>query len=310
MLLTDGDCIDGLDIERADSDASSVAAQEGINLFDHIIPLAHSRVVSMLQSKFQGFVNASLGGGPGLSANHIASVMNVGGSRDVASPRIDMASVVINYGNEKGWRTLEQILAYQTLFELYRSAHSRKINDTYQTRMNMAETEVKRCLRWIQQNGVPVVAIPLTRPAAKYEESGYWDATNLSVSNAPGTVGGQVWIQISYVSGDVESAPSEPVLIDVAAGKAITVSISTLSHPAGQVKIDGVWYARSVPTGWHVYCAPASSLKAFYRQTSSPIAIATSTYTLTGDPAYSGIKAGLGQKPDASVLPMEFLNRV
>lgn len=310
MLLTDGDCIDGLDIDRVDSDAASVSAQEGINLIDHIIPLARSRVVAMLQSKFQGFVNSSLGGGPGLSANHIAAVMNVGGARDVAAPRIDMAAVVVNYGNEKGWRTLEQVLAYQTLFELYRSAHSRKINDTYQNRMNMAETEVKRCLRWIQQNGVPVVIGPLTRPAAKYEESGTFDTGNLSVSNVIGTVGGQVWVKISYINGDIESAPSDPVLIDVAAGKAITVSISTLIHPTGQAKVDGVWYSRAVPTGWYIYCASATNAQAYYRQTMTSVPIATTSYTLTGDPSYTGTKAGLGQKPDTNVLPMEFLNRV
>jgi hypothetical protein len=308
MLLTDGDCIDGLDIDRVDSDAASVAASEGINLFDHIIPLARSRVVSMLQSKFQGFVNASLGGGPGLSANHIATVMDTGVGRDVAAPRIDMAQVVVNYGNEKGWRTLEQILAYQTLFELYRSAHSRKINDTYQNRMNMAEQELKRCLRWIQQNGVPVADLPLTRPAAKYEESGTWDNSNVSTSTVPATTGGQFYVKISYVVGTVESALSEPVLIDVAAGKAISVSIASLVHPTGQVKVDGVWYPRLVPTGWHIYCASFTS-RTYYRQTSSPVAIGTASYTFTADPVFSGVQAALGQKPDRNVLPMEFLNR-
>lgn len=302
MLFTDSDGITVDDLLKLDDEIGADASAETVHLSD-VIETAWAQVKMELQAKLQGFWSHG-----GVSANHAASVMDIGRGSAEAIHRCDPASILVE---PRG--TIYYLLTWHAVSRFYKKVFSRKIADTYEARYLLADREIANLYRIIGRTGVPIVNFPLSRPAAKHENSGTWETSNVSYSTLNGCTGGSFTVKISWVSVDgIESEPSDEQVIVIPANKALSVSIATLIPPTGSAIVDGQTWPRTAATGWHIYTAPLNS-SVFRRQTSTAIPVATTSYTLLADPdtATGALLASASrQTVTARLLPINVLHRV
>ena len=321
MLCTDSIFIAENDLLRIDSEVTAVAASESITLAGDngllrgAVEEASNELMKRIIS-FGGYLNAG-----DLTANHLAAVLNVGIGNSVRQ-KVGLQQVVVSGDVPGQWNWIKQWTVFWALKTFYRSAFSRVGDDRYKNKLDFYKDEIQRNIAPnLSGLGIPIVIRPLSRPGAFFErDAGTWDSGNVSMISGPGTTAtpscdvAVTFCDMSqanfYVSlaqrNNSESEPSDVATISTEDGKVIGVDISTLNPPTGAQHPSQVMVVVVSPlkaTHWNVYVGCAGG--ALYAQNSSPIPIATKTFTLPGDPVFSGQTAGLGQYPDRrlSVVP-------
>lgn len=203
---------------------------------------------------------------------------------------------------------MKRWLSAVALRDFYRTAIFKSTtDDRLVAKYDMAQEEERKRWSSLLAYGLPMVLNPLAAPAASHVlGSGSWTATAASGGSA--TAGSWrvavTWTDSSgYTSaanrGNAESGPSAEQVLTLAAGQQITVDIASLVPPgsaAAQVSVaDGTFYTRTA-THWNIYAARGTDPMRL--QTSSPIAIATTSHSFT--PAASGALMTPGQHADAN----------
>ena len=320
MLWTDSVFVAQDDLLRIDSEVSVVATSEGITLTGDngllrgAVEEAANEMMKLVIS-FGGYLNAG-----DLTANHLAAVLNVGVGNSVRQ-KIGLQQVVVSGDVPGQWNWIKQWTVFWALKTFYRDAFARLGGDRYKAKMDFYKEELQRRITpnlWAL--GIPMVIRPLVRPAAKFERNtGTWDASNVVPVTGAGTAITSFDVIITYVDmsqpnfyasaatpNNCESEPSDILTVTPDGTQVIQVNITSLRPPTGAQHPSQIMVVVVSPlkaTHWNVYVGLQGGT--LYLQNSSPIPIATKTYTLAGDPVLSGYKAGNGQWPDRrlSLIP-------
>jgi hypothetical protein len=311
MLWTDGFFVTAADLAQVDADVNKLSAAMSITM-DGTGGVCHrgienaGRDILSKLSSFSGFV-----AGPGLSYNHLAAVFNTGSTTNNRT-RAQLSNVVVSDPhNSSGWTDVKIFAIYHSLLHLFRMAMNRanSSDDRYQTKFDRYKKELETAV-WptLKVAGLPVVVRPLYRPGAAFTFSPGTFA--LSTQHSSGTAGGTLHAAVTYVSSSTltnnESHPSESQSVVVASGDVLSINITGLNPPTGvQSRADAARAAEYplAATHWNLYVGTSSSQ--MYLQNASPIAIATKTYSLTGDPTSTGALAGFGQYPEQYIVLRE-----
>ncbi len=311
MLWTDSVFVGLDDLHRIDSEVSQVAEAEGITLTGNngLLRGAVEEASNELQKIIVAF-GGYLGSGD-VSPNHLAAVLNVGLGNAVRQKAL-LNQVVIDGDTVGSWNWIKQWAVFWALQVFYRDAFNRTVKDRYEGKMRFYKSELsRRVTPSLFGLGIPVVIRPLARPAATFErDSGTWDSSNLSLVSGVGVLNGVDYdVAITYVDmsqpnlyvspssiGNAESAPSDRAVISLTTGNVIHIDISSLGPPTGiqhpsQVLLCVISPLRA--THWNVYVGPSGGTMRL--QNATPIAIATTTYTLAADPTATGSFMGVGQ---------------
>lgn len=237
------------------------------------------------------------------------------------------------------WSPLRSWLTYWAVVLGYRRLSGRVDPNTdrylqnYKFYRNLVGNEKWNILR---STGLPYVRVPLPAPGAIFEQgSGRWTAGNLS-QITPGSgspAGGNFYVAITWVAqgssngsglyvsplqtGNAESGPSQitPTLntsllsITVNSGNVLSINIASLNPPTGavnpaQASVTGVTQGTMIATGWNIYVGQGDGGNPpayLWLQNSTPISVATKSYTLPSDPIMSGYIMGPGQYADANL---------
>lgn len=311
MLYTDSDIITAADLRVLDPSAEETAAVEEIKLDgdDGVIRQAHDECGFDLITRLEMF-------DPQL---YSAQLGYLPGTFGLVRPRLRLAQIVAGDVSVSA-KALKQWIAYRALQLLYRAASGRKMNDRYERKEDRLEDDVKRAWWRLLELGAPYVAQPLSAPGAIHEVlSGPWTSDNVTTV-AGGSAAEAVYeVVVTYVDSSKyltaakknngESAGSAVIAVTVPASNVIKVDITTLNPPDGTYPLgyaDGVT-SRLKATGWNVYVGAPGGYK--YLQNSSPVAIATKTYTLAAAPVLSGYMLMPGQYPDANHVFTSTLSR-
>lgn len=315
MLWTDRrSLIDQTYLSQIDSEVSPLAKDDDINLDDKI-SISCTEALMDLNSRIQSFSGGFFVGGD-VSMNHIAAVMNTG-TRSQVTQRFLPVQIVVSGANGQPSPVMRWIAGH-TLYSLFRDAMNRGGKDRLKDKMNMYFGEMQRFFTaQLASYGCPIVMNPLSCPGAELEiDPGSFTNDNLSDAvNAAGTLDGvNVSVVVTYcdmsttqmyrsaaVRNNSESYQSKTAQHLMTVGNVLLVDISTLNPPSG-VQHPSTWQVcRITPlkaTHWNLYVQSPSSSGKFILQNSTPIAIATKTYTLAGDPSTAGATPGYGQYED------------
>lgn len=305
MLWTDAIFITTDDLTRIDSEVPAVAESEGIVLTgsNGIIRGVYEEVTDEL-SKILITFGGYLGSGD-LSPNHLAAVMNIGMGNAVRQKALP-SQVVISGEVEGSWNHAKRWAVYWALELFYRDAYNRTVKDRYEGKMRYYKAERQRRVEpMLKGRGIPIVISPLARPAAAYEpDTGIWGPSNVVTSVAPGALGGDYQVVITYLGKDndnapqylAESHPSDPISITVPPDSSISVDILTLKPPDGTQPRSRMLLC-IIPvlkaTHWNVYVGRVGG--PYYLQNLVPIPVDVADYTLASDPVLAGKTAGQGQ---------------
>jgi len=266
--------------------------------------------MSKILIAFGGYINSG-----DLTANHYAAVMNVGIGNSVRQ-KIGLQQVVVSGDVPGQWNQVKEWAVYYALMTFYRNAFGRVENDRYEKRYTLYKDQISRKIYpTLQALGIPMVVRPLSRPAALFERnSGTWDSTNVALVSGSGTLTNSTSLDVVvtyvdmsqanfYVSAAIpnncESNPSDVITQQMATSEVLHVDITSLVPPTGAQHPSQQMLVVVSPlkaTHWNVYVGLTG--KTLYLQNSSPIPIATKTYTLSGNPTFSGYQSGLGQYAD------------
>lgn len=326
MLWTDAVAITPADLARYDSEAATVAVQENITLggSSSVCQAGYEDAANELMKlviSFGGYLNAG-----DLSANHLAAVLNVGIGNSVRQ-KVGLQQVVItgDVATQSTW--LRTWATYIVLKQLYRDAFGRTINDRYKLKLDFLKDDMqRRILPNVMALGVPIVTRPLDCPGSFYglsgvpgsnfpssfSTAGVWNSNNVTLVAGAGTLTSELDVVVTYCdmsqgnfyvspsqANNMESNPSTIVTQQMVAGMVLNINIASLNPPTGgqppqQVLV--VVVAPGTATHWNLYVGLTG--QTLYLQNSAPIPIATKTYTLPGDPVFSGYQAGIGQYAD------------
>lgn len=208
---------------------------------------------------------------------------------------------VVWTGELEAWATAEMIAS------VYRDAWARKNDDKYESKMEYYQEESGNREENYYTNGIGMVFNPMPQPDKPSTSLPTGGALldrvyNIRITWA-GLVGGSI---------PIESAASLTLSVTVPANKLLTVDITNLTPPAGQILAGGqtpIQYATA--TGWYVYAGDASIVDpdsdpvAPSKQNTSAIAIATKTWTEpTGGLIVTGAKIGSLTSADGWGLPV------
>jgi hypothetical protein len=225
-----------------------------------------------------------------------------------------LAQVVISGESENHWSVIKRYAVAKVLVCLYRAAMAKGNNeDRYTNKLEMVKEDI-RCSYWpdMKKIGIPFVFTPLPAPGAIMMRCGTFGDANGSVVAGAGTRADIIqlvvtWVGDKYISGsnknNGESYRSEYCNIQMANGKVAKVSIIGLTAPDGTQQ---TWtkaearYSVAKAVGWNVW-AGLPNAGVMYRQTLTPVALGTTTYTLAADPVLSGETLDLGQFPDINI---------
>lgn len=330
MLFTDSDVVTVDDLEQIDSLVSATAksTKPHIRLAGprSICEQAWRECGQQITAAMQMYTSYLTQ--PGMTGGHIAAVLNTGVPART-QPRIRLNQIVAHesqYGNAKS--SLQTWMAYVALHLFYREAALRTEKDIYEERAARYETAAKRWWGTLRTNGLPFTWTELERPGAKHSVNpGVWtdspaSASNVTAAAVAGTTGGNFRVAVTYVdqsryqsqplNGNAESAPSDALPILTAAGQAISISIASLNPPNGQPDNVGLSQGAYTPlnaTGWNVWVGAQVEDSPLYLQNSSPIPIATKSYTLASDPTLTGFTAGQGQWQDLNQVFASIISR-
>lgn len=317
MLWTDSVFLTATDLARVDGEVATLIPQaEGITLTgDNGILRVSVEESANEMMKYIVAYGGYLSYGD-VSTNHLAAVLNVGIGNSVRS-KASLQQICVSGDVPGQWNWVRQWAVFWALRTFYRDAYGRTGGaDRYKMKMEFYQKEAEQVQTAnLYTLGLPIVTRPLSRPAATFErDSGDWDTDNLSLTSGSGT-----WTTASicdvaitycdmsqsnlYVSstsaGNAESEPSDTVSLTMETGKVLTVDISSLVPPTGAQhpsQISQIVISPLKATHWNVYAGITGGT--LYLQNASPIPIATTSYTFSGDPVLSGHKAGIGQYPD------------
>jgi len=272
---------------------------------------AGSEFIAKIQS-FSGYLC-----GVGANANHQAAVLNVL-TTAIQRPRAILNQIPATEPNPT--RTaFRRWIQFFCLDEFYLAVSNRKIKDRYDQKATKYEKQKKRYWENLKGCGFPVVLNPLPCPGATLEyNSGSWSNANVTAVSGGSSVA-QVtydvtvtWCSLpTYVSAtnqnNGESAGAATQTIAVPAANVIAVSIVGLNPPTGTAPLaigsaQGA-YSPLAATHWNVYAGPTGGTMTL--QNSSPIPVATTSYTLAAAPTTSGVPINAGQ---SAVYDFSFLN--
>jgi hypothetical protein len=313
MLWTDGNFITAADLTSLDNEVAQVAQAESISL-DTSIMRAIDEAGNALVRHLQEYGGAWIGNGS-VTANHYAGVMNIGSGPSIRQ-RALLNQVVITGQTTANWTPLKRWAIQWVLFAFYRDAANRTQNDRYQDKVDAYKTDLHGQF-WAAARaaGLPVVVEPIACPGALYEpDAGAWGATNLSLIDGSSTKTTAHDVVITYVDSgrsiNGESHPSARASVTMQAGKVLRADISTLVPPTGTQPactrpLAYVPYGKA--THWNLYMGVQNGT--LYLQTASPVAIATTTYTLAGDPVTGTRQVGLGQYADRYLSFQNWVHR-
>lgn len=305
MLWTDGDFITANELIALDAEVGDVSTAEVITLLGPtgIIHKAIEEAGDSLMKYAQQFGGAVYNGA--VSSNHYAAVMNVG------LPAVNRAKylpvqIVVTGLYQNTTSELKKWAQYWALQVFYRDASNRTLNDRYRIKAASYNDMLhKRYWEAVRAKGIPLVNTPLPCPGAIYDiNPGSWGNNNLStVANSAGSLVGSVSAVVTWFNGTVntnnESNPSACATVTISSGQVLSVSIAGLNPPMGQqppstMTLSSITYGTT--TGWNLYVSVNGG--PLVLQNSSPIPVATQSYTLLGNPLTSGPVAGTGQWPD------------
>lgn len=213
------------------------------------------------------------------------------------------AQLVVSGDTGSHWNPLKQWAVDRALLRIYRAAINRN-TDRYQERYDAVQERLT-VESWpkFKRFGLPIVMNPLVAPGAIMERAGEFGSSNISLTGGSGTSVDEVDVAIAWTAEDGdESYRSRLATISLVNGQVLQVNINGLTPPNGVQPKHTEAYCRYTPkaaAGWNVYVGKRNGK--LYRQNGSPIPVATSTYTLSGNPVYSGTEAGLGQVPDINL---------
>jgi hypothetical protein len=304
-LWTDSDFVTQNDLAAADPQILRVAQAENITL-DSVISETITECQHELLARSQTF--GGFYGGFGIGSGHIAAVMNTGGGRSNASRAYFRMSNVVVSANYPGQLSLVQRwVRNRAIDKCYRMASNLRVNDRYLTRMEQFQEEEKASWAQLLDIGLPLIGQVLPCPAAVREVNpGRWSTDNVT-DIAGSATGGGYYVAITYTASALyvdqnnkrngESGPSAIVYHITNSSEVLKVDITSLNPPvSGQAPQIGMAEGLTTylqATGWNVWVGTDPT--AMYLQNSNPIAIATKTYMLSGDPTLSGYMMGTGQ---------------
>jgi hypothetical protein len=325
MLWTDDYFVSTDDLTSIDPEVGDVATAESITIdgatgvVQRTIENGGQQLLAQMQ-RFGGYLSSGL-----VSANHLAAVFNVGGP-GVNRTRILLGQIV---AYDPYFPVVKTWMCYKTLEKFYHAAFSRTLNDRYEKKYKQFSYDV-RMEHWpnLKNVGLPIVYRPMYCPGAVNEripgttrlQTDTWSASNVTQVAQAGTTGGDFDVAITYVDqtfyisqsikANAESYRSAIQTLQVDAGNAIQISIASLVPPnAGS---DPAMLSQAIATplnasGWNVWVGNSGDV--LYLQNSSPIPIATQTYTLSADPVLSGFQLDFGQYADAFYTVQDLIQR-
>jgi hypothetical protein len=312
MFITDSDCITATDLAAVDPEVTSlqpVLQGPAIVGPESIIRQAVEDCCQEIIARYQGY-SGYLVSGPGGYANHLAAVTNIY-STSISRPRMRLNQVVI-LESDPAKGLVRRWMIYRALTFFFRSLYHRKIDDRYEAKMNFYEAEAKKSWQRIEWAGIPIVLVPLAAPGAIREyQAGTWGQSNVTATGSGSSdPGSQYDVVITWTGQEYqnyrnhnnsESAPSIIASIQVPAGEFVQVSLSGLNPPNGVMPDVGVAdgaYSPMAATGWNIYAGISGTTLCL--QNSTPIAIGTTTHTLSAVPGVNSMTVGVGQYPDFS----------
>lgn len=324
MLWTDQDPVTVNDLTAIDPEVSRVASAEEIVMDGAVgvLRLATEEAGSILEGKMISFGNYL--SQFDVSANHMAAVFYTGGMATQKS-KMTLEQVVMN-GRNSGYRSeLKLWVCHYALMVFYRAAMSRPNGDRYEHKYDRERWLLEREF-WpaMKRRGIPLVYRPLPMPGASQgfatPNPETWALTSVagagtSTASFTGAVSFVCIDGAHYVAptnpGNGESSPSVPSApTTLTSGHVLQFDITNL-HPSVATLSDflrGRGY--TVPlatTHWNAYVADSNGI--MWLQNSTPIAIATKTYTLSGNPVLTGYRAGLGQFPESFLTISDVVQR-
>jgi hypothetical protein len=320
-LFSDSDIVTTATLVQIDGETASVATAEGITLAGTggIIRQSWTEAKNEIlraQQLYNTWYGASSLAGSGswavLSSSYTAASVS----------RVKPAQIVISSAYADDASAFATWFAYVALANFYRSAANRKIKDRYDAKYSRYKCEAARMWGTLRANGLPVVFRPLECPGALHAvNAGAWGAANVTaVSGGASSAPVAYDVAITYVDqsqyqsatskGNGESGPSATIAFTVGAAHFLSVSIAGLNPPNGVPDQVGIADGQVVPlnaSGWNVYAAVSGSVPTL--QNASPVAIATTSYTLAAAPTATGAALGTGQWPDRNLFFQRTLNR-
>ncbi len=305
MLWVDDDFVTAADLQSMDSEVADVAQTEGIVLegSNGAIRRAKEDAQATL-SKFMSF--------SGLNPTDL-TVRDVNMPLGVPDLRYNYASfaqLVISGEVSDNWSALKQWVVGRTLLRFYRAA-TNKNSDRYSDRYEEMQADVRERI-WpnFKRRGIPIVFNPLPAPGAIMERAGLFSLdNNLSLVSGSGTLDEDTviaitWVGSKYVSATAkhnnESYRSARVTLPLISGNVARVTTTGLTAPNGsqpEFTKSSCRYSPGTAVGWNVWAGRATE-DVMYRQNASVIPLATTSYTFTGNPVYSGEQLDLGQYED------------
>ncbi|GAC1700078.1 MAG: hypothetical protein NVS9B4_00810 [Candidatus Acidiferrum sp.] len=325
-LFTDSDFVTSTSLSAIDGELSKNVignAQLGVTLEgpNSVIRRTIEEAGALILAKFQSYSGYLIGGG---TSAHYLAVNATGGNNAINRPRIRLAQVVA-IDPDPSRVHLRRWLEYRCLAATFRAVFRRntaKDQDRYAVKVNDYDQEAKSAAAALWSVGLPVITIggPLDCPGAiRQAYAGAFTANAVTHGGAGSTdTGGPWYCAITYtgalyvsptVKGNAESGPSATQLVTTANGERITLSIAALTPPDGTMltgNADGI-YVRMAATGWNVYVgATADTMRL---QNAAPIALTSTTYTLTDAPTATGARMTSGQFSTSSYASSNIVAR-
>ena len=312
MLYSDRIPVTAAELATIDPEITEIATQDSLDITtgsDSLIRRGAEVFLDKILSASRSFGGHR--GGNGLGSAHLAAVHNTGLSYGNSIGTIAPQNIVVSGSTARQWSRVKLGLARAVLATCYRSALNRSVSDRNTAKYNEADAAMREVLRDLGMNGIPIQEWPLSQPAADMEEGGTWGAANLTAAVGVATQTETIDVVITYVNlgtyvsstnpNNGESHPSESAAVVVESGEVVEIDISTLVPPTGTAFIQRESNSYVTPlaaTGWNVYAAVTGSpLKL---QNGSPIPIATTTWTASGNITTTGKTVLQGQAPSSN----------
>lgn len=272
-LFTDRDFVTREMMLALDSEVAEVASSENITIEGDY---------SVIRQAWEECANTLIGRTVGFHGQRLVQLNQI---------VVDDA-LVARMGHIERWMLARAFVLF------YQNAIARTVEDRYKVKLELHELNEKKHWRGLYDAGVQILHNPLPCPGALREISaGLFGESNITASGTAATTQTSVDVAITwldsrrYVSATYrqngESGPSQRLSFLIPDGKLLSVNIAGLTAPP-------------FATHWNLYVGPAGGQ--MYLQNANPIPILTSTFTLSGEPVFGGIKSHMGQVPESNLI--------